>query len=397
MAHRKPSLSPRTLRALFGIVASSSALGACNAIFGIDEGHLVVNKDGGGSGASSSTDAGSGGSSMHTDASSTGGSTGTGGSGGGTQAAGGSSDSGAGDSGTGGTTATGGRTGTGGRGGTGTGGAATGGTAGTGGSTGVEKPPGVPGQVHCGSASCKLTNQVCCIETATGAAHCAASCDSNTQLPVSCDGAEDCTGGNKCCYPTGGTTASCMATCLGRVFCGSDRDCAAGQRCAPGTGALATVFVCTAVPVAKTIWCAGSPCDVGSGNVCCYDKSTKTEQCAKTCPSGNVRFACDGANDCATGESCCETRTGLGVFTGADCRTGSCGAGIPTLTCGGTNGCMSSEQCCLGASGSSCSSSCTSDVVCGTDADCPTGQSCSVVTDTAIGKTPGISVCTATP
>lgn len=398
MARAKRSLSPRSLRALFGIALSSSALGvACNAIFDIPEGHLVI-KDGGGSGATPATDGSMGGSTMHADASNTGGATSTGGSGGARATGGGTADSGPGDSGTGGTTSTGGRSGTGGRGGTtGSGGTATGGSAGMGGSTGVEKPPGVPGQVQCGSASCKLTTQVCCIETSTGNAHCAASCDSTTQLPVSCDGSEDCTGGKKCCYPTGGTTASCMATCLGRVFCGSDRDCAAGQRCAPGTGALATVFVCTAVPPAKTIWCGGAVCDVGSGNMCCYDKSTKTEQCAKSCPSGNVRFGCDGADDCASGSSCCETRTGVGVFTGTDCVSGSCPSGAPVLTCGGANGCMSTEQCCLTGTGSSCSASCTSDVACGTDADCPTGQSCTVVTDTAIGKTPGVSVCSPTP
>jgi hypothetical protein len=391
MTRRKPFVSSRSLRTLLGITVSSSVLGvACNAMLGIDEGHLVTKKNDG-AGGSSSVDAGAGGSSMQMDASSMGGSTGDGGSGG--RATGGTTESGGSDAGTGGTTGAGG-TGTGGRGGaTGSGGAA------TGGSDSVQKPPDVAGQVHCGDTSCKLSSgQVCCVETTTGNAHCAVSCDSTSQLPVSCDGAEDCSGGKKCCYPTGGTTASCMASCLGRVFCGSDRDCAAGQRCAPGTGALATVFVCIAVPKAKTVWCGGEVCDVGVGNVCCYDKTSKTEQCAKTCPSTNtVRFACDGAEDCASGSSCCEARTGVGVFTGTDCVAGGCPSGAPELTCGAANGCSSSEQCCLAATGSSCSASCSDQIACGTDADCPTGQSCTVLTDAAIGKTPGVSVCTTTP
>jgi hypothetical protein len=398
MASGKQSASPRFRRALLGIAVSSSVLGvACNAILGIQEGHLVIKKEkDAGSAGSSAVDGGNGGSSRRPDASSTGGSTAPGS--GGTHATGGSGGTGESDSGSGGSTASGGRTGTGGRGGTtgGSGGAATGGSAGMGGSTGVAKPPGVKGQVHCGNMSCVLTSQICCVETTTGDAHCAASCDSTSQLPVSCDGSEDCTGGKKCCYPTGGTTASCMATCLGRVFCGSDRDCAAGQRCAPGTGALATVFVCV-TPKAKTVWCGGGVCDVAAGELCCYDESTKMEGCAKSCPGPNVvRFACDSADDCASGSSCCETKTGIGYFTGTDCVAGGCPSGVATITCGGANGCTSSQQCCLAASGTSCAATCSGDVACGTDADCPTGQSCTVVTDTTFGKTPGVSVC-ATP
>ena len=389
MAARTLSTTTRTLCALLGVASASAAFGVgCNAILGIDEGHLVTK----GAGGSTSEDSGAGGSSTKPDAGASGGAA----SGDGGRAAGGASGAGSGGRSTGGAGAGGRGTGGAGMGGASTGGAGTGGAAG-GGAGGMQEPAGVPGEVQCGTSSCKLPGQVCCIDTTSGAAHCAMSCDSTSQLPVSCDGSEDCSGGKpKCCYPTGGTAASCTAGCIGRVFCGKDSDCIPGQRCAPGAGALASVFVCKAIPSVKTVWCGSAVCDVALGEMCCYDKTAKSEQCSKTCKAADVKFACDAAEDCASGSSCCETRTGVGLITGTQCVAGGCAA-APEFTCGGANGCTSvaGSQCCLSATGSTCSATCSGEVVCGTAADCAAGQSCTPIAATGIGSATGRAVCTA--
>ena len=393
MATGKGSGFSRSHRILLGALASVASSIGCNSILGIPEGHLV----GTGGKSSPSSDSGAGGEhdSGAAGASAGGRDAGTGGAGNGGVSAGGSGTGGSatGGSATGGSGA-GGRGGAAGQGGT-SGAAGAGGGGGGGGVGGAREPADVAGEVHCGTANCKLPGQLCCVDTTTGDAHCATSCDSTSQVPVSCDGAEDCTTAKpKCCYPTGGTEAACMATCQGRVFCGKDSDCAPGQRCSPGTGALATVFICVNVTSTKTIWCGGDVCAVGLGELCCYDKTTKTEHCAKACNANDIRLECDNAQDCASGASCCETHTGLGVFTGSECVAGGCAALQAELTCGGANGCMSGQQCCLAGTGSSCSATCSGDIVCGTSADCPSGQSCAPITTATIGSATGRTVCT---
>lgn len=356
------------------LVLSSASIGAlgCNAILGIDEGHLVS-----GDASAGGSPTGSGGSIAETG--------GVGGSGGATTGGSGGAPSGGG-----------------GAGGSGTGGKAAGGAAGAGGGGGGAGgiPAGVANEVHCGTASCKLSQgQVCCVAIANGDAHCSTACDPTTQAKFSCDGAEDCPNmGGKCCYPTGQTTATCAASCQGRVFCNADADCGPGQFCTPGTGPLATVSFCTNAPPAHTVWCAGASCDLSSGKVCCYSKTTMTESCTTTCGANDVRFECDGANDCASGSVCCPTLTGLGLFTGSQCVAGGCPMTIPEIQCGGANGCMSGETCCAQSTGSACAATCSTGTLCGTDADCAAAaMQCSVVTATAIGQPTGSSHCASPP
>jgi hypothetical protein len=341
------------------LAASSAFLGAlgCNAILGIDEGHLV------------SADASAGGSSS-----------GTGGS----------------------TTGSGGSGGNSGTGGSGTGGKGAGGTAGAGGSAGGGAgglPGGVANEVRCGSASCKVSQgQVCCVATTSPFdAHCSTSCDPSLQAKFACDGAEDCTtAGDKCCYPTGQTTATCSPMCMGRVFCGADADCALGQYCAPSGGALASVSVCTNAPPKGSVWCGGAPCD--APKACCYNKTTKASQCSATCVANDVRFACDGADDCATGSVCCATLTGLRVFTGTSCIAGGCPTGALEAKCGGANGCTMGEACCVQSTGAACSANCAGGISCGTDADCAAaGMQCNVITSTAPGQPTGSTQCSSVP
>ena len=351
----------------FAVLAGGAALAAgCNAIFGIEEGHLVADGAGGSGGDESTGGASGDGGMQNPDA-------GDGGSDTGGASSGGRSTGGA---------ATGGRGGAGGggRGGAG-GGAGAGGAAGSG---GVAQPPGVPGEVHCGTENCTLPGQKCCVAKATAEAHCSTSCDPTSQSTFSCDGAEDCTGGAHCCLPFGVTDVACAATCsTGRILCGADTDCGPGQYCAPGTGALASVFVCTNAPASNSVWCGGVPCAVNTGRACCYEKTTHAEQCAATCGTNTIRFACDSDDDCAAGSSCCESHTGLGAATGTSCVAGGCPAGSRApVACGGSDGCASGEFCCSRTGGTTCAAACSTSAACGTDADCLAGEACKAVTTT---------------
>ncbi|HVU03760.1 MAG TPA: hypothetical protein VHE30_18505 [Polyangiaceae bacterium] len=367
-----------TARGTLGALAAAALFSgtACNAILGIDEGHLVAAETGGsgnggsGTGGDSDVDASSGGA---------------------------PEDSGAGGASAGGKGGAGGGTGGATGGGGGAGGAAGGG--GSGGSSPTE-PPGVAGEVHCGSASCKLSSQSCCVDNGTFAAHCSSSCDSTSQSKYACDGSEDCGSGQHCCLAFGTTTATCAATCPAgsRVFCGADADCKPGQYCAPGSGAFATVFVCTDGPKAHAVWCGGTPCDTSGGKGCCYNKTAQTFSCAASCTGNFARFTCDGDDDCAAGEACCDTHTGAGAITGSACVTGSCAAGTKAVECGDTVSCTTAgSACCTSGLGTACSPTGTcspgESVVCGTDADCTAG-SCQPVTSGAIGDSTGRAICT---
>lgn len=366
----------------FAIVASGALVTlGCNAILGIDEGHLVAGSAGEGGGG---TDASSSGGVQNPDS-------GAGGKATGGSASGGKSGGGAGGASGAGGGGAGGKAGAGGAGGS----AGSGGASGTGGGA-AGSPAGQPFEVHCGTANCMLPGQVCCVSTATGEAHCSSACDPTSQAAFSCDGSEDCTGGSHCCNATGSANAQCANLCTGRVFCGADADCAPGQYCAPGSGSFASVFICTNAP-AKTVWCGGTPCAVTSGHACCYDKATHNETCAATCGTNTIRFACDSDDDCATGSVCCESHTGLGVATGTSCVTGtSCPTDRAAVQCGGSDICKQTmaNLCCMTGGGTTCGSTCTASIACGTDADCPQGQTCTVVT-TAVDTSTGRRVCSA--
>jgi hypothetical protein len=91
-----------------------------------------------------------------------------------------------------------------------------------------------PAHIACGSASCTVGKQVCCIadggakETCTnlGANICPGLTKSN------CDEAADCDGGNVCCGfvgPTGGFNTACQPSCgTGLQFCHGTAECVTG-------------------------------------------------------------------------------------------------------------------------------------------------------------------------
>jgi hypothetical protein len=376
----------RTLK-IGRVLALASALGiafGCNAILGIDEPKLV---EGVGSGGKGSGGEGSGGEGS-------GGDTETGGTDGGGNATGSGGASSGGKSGSGGGKASGG-TSSGGT--TGSGGTATGGTVATGGTTdaGPQAPSGVPGQVACGTESCRISGgSGCCVQTTSGDdPHCAASCDSASQTRYNCDGAEDCSSASApvCCLALGATTAQCAATCTGRVICGADADCSPGQYCAPGTGAFEVVSLCTRAPTKDFVWCGGTLCDRAGGKACCFDKNTNTATCTATCPGDDIKYQCDDATDCANGMQCCETRTGLGVLTGSSCQA-SCAAGAIAVGCGAAGNCPN-QICCHVGGGSACSVQCATEVLCGTDADCGGPNQCELITATLQTSPTGKTAC----
>jgi len=350
-------------RSTLGLAVSCAVLVAgvgCNAIFGIGEGHLVADSGAGGTGTGGASSGGA-------DAAAGAGGAATGGAGGGS------------------------------------GGAATGGSTGTGGAPEGGVPTGVPGQVRCGTTTCDLAHQVCCVDSSNGGnPHCSASCDTTVQTSFSCDGKEDCSGQTVCCLPLTQSIAKCQVDCgaLGRVLCGKDGDCAPGKYCAPGTGKLASFGVCTTIPKTKNVWCDGAPCDVSAGNVCCYDPKTKTETCVATgsCGSLKVRLACDGPEDCPTdttrdggAAACCPTHNALSLFTGTECSTTGC---VAPIACSTRSDCAAGDSCCLDSKnyGSTCSPSCFGQTACLTDSDCSTGT-CAVATAAVVGSRDGMGVC----
>ena len=360
-----------TLR-LGRVVLLSSVLGVafgCNAILGIDEPKLVEDNGSGGKSGSGGEGSGgdeSGGTDGGGNTTGSGGTSSGGRAGSGGKASGGSS-SGGGSSG----------------GAPGSGGKASGGSQATGGTTdaGPPAPPGVPGQVRCGTESCRIAGgSGCCVDTATGDdPHCSATCDSTSQTRYACDGAEDCDSARPvCCLAVGSNTAQCSANCTGRVICGAHADCAPGQGCAPGTNAFEVVSICTKAPTKDFVWCDNALCDRAGGKACCFDKNTNTASCTADCPADDIKHTCDDTTDCPNGQLCCETRTGLGVLTGTSCQA-SCAPGATGFACGSAANCAAGEMCCLTAAGSAaCAASCASITLCGTDADC--SGSCTLVT-----------------
>jgi hypothetical protein len=360
-------------RNLGRVITITGALGVafgCNAILGIDEPKLVAGTGGKGSGGEGG-DGGEG----------SGGDTETGGTDGGGNATGSGGTSSGGKVGSGGTASGGTASG----GSSGSGGTATGGSVATGGSTdaGPQAPSGVPGQVACGTESCRIASgSGCCVQTTSGDdPHCAASCDSGSQTRYNCDGDEDCNAAAPvCCLALGSNTAQCAASCTGRVLCGADADCAPGQYCAPGTGAFEVVSICTRAPTKDFVWCDGTPCDRAGGKACCFDKNTNTATCTASCPADDIKYQCDDPTDCPN-MLCCETRTGIGVLTGSSCQT-TCAPGAVAFGCGSAGNCAAGEVCCLAVAGggSNCVPQCAAAVLCGNDADCGSANSCNLVT-----------------
>lgn len=219
---------------LFGaiVVAAVASLSAC----GSDENGTAT--DAGtdskaGSGGSAGSAAGSGGSKASGGTGATGGSGTTGGTGGtsGTGASGGTAGSGGStggaSGGSAGTSASGGSAGTGG---------GSGGTAGSGGA-----PP--TSTVVCGTTSCGLPAQYCCAHWNQTPECRTATSDLTTDcvygVPVTCDGPEDCSGGQVCCaqWFIQGQNRSvvslmCQSSCTAsdqHVVCGASGSCPSGS------------------------------------------------------------------------------------------------------------------------------------------------------------------------
>ncbi|MBE7485095.1 MAG: hypothetical protein HS104_34645 [Polyangiaceae bacterium] len=169
-------------------------------------------------------------------------------------------------------------TGTGGTGGGGTGGTAAGGSGGTGGTAaggtggitdasvggtgGVSADGGIPGEVYCDNSpnvivcsaaqNCCLLNpgQEYCTPKATPCACTGANCDATT---VSCDGPEDCSGGQICCgtfsqQANAYTTLKCQSTCGGqweREICKPNGTCTtSGQTCSQSSFLTSYIWRC---------------------------------------------------------------------------------------------------------------------------------------------------------
>jgi len=185
------------------------------------------------------------------------------------------------------------------------------------------------------------------------------------------------------------------------VFCNKNTDCGVGNWCTAGAGPLFKFFgVCVAIPKVDRVWCAGEPCDVESGKVCCFEKATKTESCvvASSCggPNTAVNISCDGPDDCLSGSAdggareCCSQKNNISQFIGAKCAA-SCAAPVQ---CAADNDCGAGLQCCITSNFSTtCEAACPGEKSCRTSSDCDAGKVCNLIKDAAGFRRVGTGVC----
>lgn len=100
---------------------------------------------------------------------------------------------------------------------------------------------------------------------------------------------------------------------------------------------------------ANKIYCGASSCDATSQD-CCVDTKTGQSACGAkgSCGATKAGLGCDEAADCAAGEVCCFTASGI-TPTGAICQTGPCGLGDFSQSCRGDAECAGSGQCVAGS------------------------------------------------
>ena len=82
----------------------------------------------------------------------------------------------------------------------------------------------------------------------------------------------------------------------------------------------------------------GTLCNVGE--VCCFDTTpAAADHCGSdgTCDTGELQFACDGAEDCAPMGVCCATVDGQGVVMFTEC--GPCGGVLQFEVCNNQGDC----------------------------------------------------------
>lgn len=117
-----------------------------------------------------------------------------------------------------------------------------------------------------------------------------------------------------------------------------------------GTGPVGCSPVSGGLPCEPNkVYCGASSCDATSQD-CCVDTKTGQSACAAkgTCPVGKAGLGCDEAGDCAAGEVCCFTASGI-TPTGSICQTGPCGLGDFSQSCRGDAECAGSGQCVTGS------------------------------------------------
>lgn len=152
----------------------------------------------------------------------------------------------------------------------------------------------------------------------------------------------------------------------------------------------------------------GSVSSVPCGDKSCMDR----DSCCGTTAAGGTQYACsssacsgaavviscDGPEDCAASQKCCQSR-GLGGIGGGTysyaCQAQCTGA---TIGCGGPANCGSGKVCCTavtagGASKTSCEDSACAQAeyqICRANRDCPLGKTC---TPSLAPYLPGLRYC----
>jgi hypothetical protein len=199
---------------------------------------------------------------------------------------------------------------------------------------------------------------------------CGIQCTTSTTTTMPCTNTADCPSGQACCRIMTGSamTNSCLASCPGATqICTSTSDCPSGQ-------------ACTSVGPSGMMTCRCMPGTCGSRQVCC----SGSPACQTgSCPTGSFPL-CSSAADCRAPQTCMPPR-GVGVpmlCQTPPCTGGSCGSGQICCTAGGLGGAGGPYQCHL-------ETRCPVGTyqVCGSSADCSSGDLCGVVARDGDGGT----------
>lgn len=111
---------------------------------------------------------------------------------------------------------------------------------------------------------------------------------------------------------------------------------------AGGAGGVGGAGGSGGTPGAGTVACGTQTCDIGTGQVCCY-QLFQNLGCKQAAACGTIKFACDGPEDCP-GQICCGTKLYGNVIHTTACQN-NC-SGTQVVFCGGSPGVCSTGTTC---------------------------------------------------
>ena len=204
---------------------------------------------------------------------------------------------------------------------TGSGADGAGGGYGQGGASTGTGPPladTTPHEVACGSETCTVPEETCCIDNGSASCirgGCPGTINRGSFSTVHCDDAADCNPGSICCVTSGSevTLYECSkaSECTGYESCIPNGVCSDGLTCVSNDDEV-TGAKC--VGESASISCGSTACAVGE--ICCNDQSLACVAAGSDCMHS---YECDSASDCGPNASCCADGAGGSICLWSSC------------------------------------------------------------------------------